>query len=225
MKLLHFYFIFLSFFVVGKIFAQEESEKRQRPMPPITHQIGLNSSFLVNKVFKSLDDSLNANPYMLTYRFGLGHYGLRMGAGAASKYSLVQEDGYADSKLFTKKSLDLRVGFDYDKSLGKRFRANFALDFLTKRSVQKEVIDSGFDVIEKVNQKVAFGAGPSIGLSYWFSDKIGIYTEASFYMLYGNTDNGRIFKNFPELNDQLFHEKTEDLVTILPSSIFIVFKF
>jgi hypothetical protein len=220
-----FIFIFAILFC-GTLNAQEQNkEKSRKILPPMTHQIGINSSFLLNKVFKSLDDSINATPYMLTYRFGLGHFGLRLGAGGASKYSLVQEEGYADSKLFSKKSLDIRVGFDYEKNLGRRFKGTFALDFLTKRFIQKDVTDSGFDVIEKVNQKIAYGAGPSIGMSYWFSEKIGIYTEASFYMLYGNTDNGRIFKNFPELNDQLFREKTEDLVTILPSSIFIVFKF
>jgi hypothetical protein len=219
------YLFLFSILISTVVFGQEKTEKSRFPKSPISHQIGLNSSFLVNKVFKSLNDSLNINPYMFTYRFGLGHYGVRFGAGGASKYSLQQEEGFADSKLSKKKSLDLRVGFDIEKNFGRRFKGNFALDVLTKRSVQKEVLDSGFDVIEKVNQKVAYGAGPSIGLSYWITDKISVYTEASFYMLYGNTDNGRIFKNFPELNDQLFHEKTEDLVTILPSSIFIVFKF
>jgi hypothetical protein len=221
-----YYLILFAFLTTGALFGQDaDSEKMRRPMPPITHQIGINSSPLINKLIKSLEDSTYTNPYLLTYRFGVGKYGLRLGFGGKSKYSLTSEEGFADSKLLTKKSLDLRVGLDYEKNLGKRFKANFALDFLTKRSVQKEVIDSGFDMIEKVNQKVAYGGGPSFGVSYWFTDKIGLYTEASFYMLYGNTDNGRIFRNFPELNDQLFHEKTEDLVTILPASIFIVFKF
>jgi hypothetical protein len=219
------YFILFALLITGALFGQDlDTKKTRSPMPPITHQIGINSSPLINKIIKSLEDTSNVNPYLLTYRFGVGKYGLRLGVGGKSKYSLTSEEGYADSKLITNKNLDVRVGLDYEKNLGKRFKVNFALDFLTKRRIQKEVLDSGFDVIEKINQKITYGGGPTFGVSYWFTDKFGIYTEASFYMLYGNTDNGRIFKNFPELNDQLFHEKTEDLVTILPASIFIVFK-
>jgi hypothetical protein len=222
-----YYLILFAILTSVALFSQDDvdTEKKRRPLPPFSHQIGINSSPLVSKIIKSLEDTTFLNPYLLTYRFGVGKYGLRFGVGGKSKYSLTSEEGFADSKLVTRKNLDLRVGLDYEKNLGRRFKANFALDFLTKRSVQKEVVDSGFDVIEKINQKLAYGGGPSFGVSYWFTDKIGLYTEASFYMLYGNTDNGRIFRNFPELNDQLFHEKTEDLVTILPASIFIVFKF
>ncbi len=192
----------------------------------ISNELGVNFTNILNKIIKVNRDSANENPYLLTYRLGLNRkLGVRLGAGGSNKYTEMREEGFADSEKNRKTALDARVGFDYRMPLGRRCEGSFGLDAVGKWRKDKQVIDSGFDVIEKVEQFEGFGGGPFVGLHFWINPNLGIYTEASFYMIYGKRDSARIFRNFPELNDQIFRETTEDLVTILPSSIFLIYRF
>ncbi len=206
------------------LYGQDEMPVKKRI--DISNELGVNFTNILNKIIKVNRDSANENPYLLTYRLGLGRkWGVRLGAGGRNKYVETREEGFADSEKNRNTALDTRVGFDYRMQLGRRFEGSFGLDAVGKWRKDKQVIDSGFDVIEKVEQFEGFGGGPFVGLHFWINPNLGIYTEASFYMIYGKRDSARIFRNFPELNDQIFRETTEDLVTILPSSIFLIYRF
>lgn len=208
----------------GGLYGQEEESVKKRL--DISNELGVNFTYILDKIVRINQDSANVNPYLLTYRMGLGRkWGVRLGVGGTNKYVKKQEEGFADSESNRNTTLDTRIGFDYRLRLGRRFEGSFGVDAVGKWKRDKEIIDSGFDVIERVNQYEGYGGGPFVGLHFWITPNLGIYTEATFYMLYGKRDTARIFKNFPELNDQIFRETTEDLVTILPSSIFLIYRF
>ncbi|MBK8426009.1 MAG: hypothetical protein IPL27_08590 [Lewinellaceae bacterium] len=208
----------------GHIFGQDELPVKKRMA--VSNELGVNFTNILNKIIKVNRDSANENPYLLIYRVGLGRkWGIRLGAGGSNKYVETKEEGFADSETNRNTALDTRVGFDYRMPLGRRFEGSFGLDAVGKWRKDKQVIDSGFDIIERVEQFQGFGGGPFVGLHFWINPNLAIYTEASFYMIFGERDSARIFRNFPELNDQIFREKTEDLVTILPSSIFLIYRF
>lgn len=208
----------------GRLYGQEEEPVKKRI--EISNELGVNFTHILDRIVRINQDSANLNPYLLTYRLGLGRkWGVRLGAGGRNKFTEVREEGFADSESNRITALDVRLGFDYRLQLGRRFEGSFGLDGVAKWSKDKEVIDSGFDVIERVQQFEGFGGGPFVGLHFWITPNLGIYTEATFYLIYGKRDSARIFHNFPELNDQIFRETTEDLVTILPSSIFLIYRF
>jgi hypothetical protein len=211
-------------FCAGGVYGQEEMPEKKRL--EISNELGVNFTNILNKIIKVNRDSSNENPYLLTYRLGLGHkWGVRLGAGGSNRYTEMREEGFADSETKRVTAADARVGFDYRLFLGRRFEGSFGLDAVGKWRKNKQVVDSGFDVIERVEQSEGYGGGPFVGLHFWITPNLGLYTEASFYMIYGKRDSARIFHNFPELNDQIFRETTEDLVTILPSSIFLIYRF
>ena len=208
----------------GSVFGQDEMPEKKRLQ--ISNELGVNFTNILNKIIKVNRDSANENPYLLTYRLGLGRkWGVRLGAGGSNRYTEMREEGFADSETNRVTALDTRIGFDYRLFLGRRFEGSFGLDAVGKWRKNKKVSDSGFDVIERVEQSEGYGGGPFVGLHFWITPNLGLYTEASFYMLYSKRDSARIFKNFPELNDQIFRENTEDLVTTLPSSIFLIYRF
>jgi hypothetical protein len=209
----------------GAVAAQEEPERPARPRPAISHELGVNFTNILNKIVKITPDSANENPYLLTYRLGYGRFGLRLGAGGRNRFTEQREEGFADSESNRNSAFDARVGLDYRLELGRRFSGSFGLDAVGKWRKQKNVVDSGFDVIERVDQFQGLGGGPFVGLHFWVNPRLGFYTEATFYMLYGKRDTARIFRNFPELNDQIFRETNEELITILPSSIFLIYRF
>ena len=211
-------------FCAGGVYGQEEMPEKKRL--EISNELGVNFTNILNKIIKVNRDSANENPYLLTYRLGLGRkWGVRLGAGGSNRYTEMREEGFADSETRRVTAADARVGFDYRLILGRRFEGSFGLDAVGKWRKNKQVVDSGFDVIERVEQSEGYGGGPFVGLHFWITPNLGLYTEASFYMIYGKRDSARIFHNFPELNDQIFRETTEDLVTILPSSIFLIYRF
>ncbi len=209
----------------GGLYGQEEEEPVKKRLS-ISNELGVNFTNILNKIVKINRDSVNENPYILTYRLGIGSkWGVRMAVGGTNKFTEKREEGFADSESNRKTAFDARLGFDYRLQLGRRFDGSFGLDAIGKWKKDKQIIDSGFDVIERVEQFEGFGGGPFVGLHFWITPNLGLYTEATFYMIYGKRDNARIFHNFPELNDQIFRETTEDLVTILPSSIFLIYRF
>lgn len=223
---MRFLFLALGLLAFSGGLCAQEAEMPEKRRILLSSELGVNFTNILNKIVKINRDSVNENPYLLTYRLGLGSkWGVRLAAGGSNKFVEKREEGFADSETNRQTAFDARIGFDYRLRMGRRFEGSFGLDGVGKWRKKKDVIDSGFDVIERVDQSEGFGGGPFVGLHFWINPNLGIYTEASFYMMYGTRDSARIFKNFPELNDQIFREKTEDLVTILPSSIFLVYRF
>lgn len=203
--------------------AQEETE---RPHVPLRHELGVNATTLIGRFFRSDSFPNNTeNPYMLTYRMSKGRFGLRLGAGAKHHYDKVSEAGFADYESKQNTRIDARLGLDYAMTLGRRFTGTVGVDFAMNRSVDKAVQDSGFDVIETTDQSVGWGGGPFVGLHFWFNRHFALYTEASFYFMSATTERGRIFKNFPELDDEVTTTESTDLVTQLPTSIFFIYRF
>ena len=202
--------------------AQEEIPEAKKQL---THEVGINCSYILSQLVGFTPDSLNKSPYLITYRIGLGNWGIHLGAGGNYKYSEFNEPGFADTRSNKKYSIDLRVGLDYRVKISKRFSGIFGFDFLKRSVVSDDIDDSGFDKIEVLNQYHAYGFGPTAGIEFWLGKHIFISTEAMFYLFYASIDNGRSFKNFPELNDNVVHLNEIELLTILPASIFLKYHF
>lgn len=203
----------------------EQEDARQRPKLHLQQEVGLNATTLVNKVFRAATDSANLNPYLLTYRVSGQKFGIHVGLGGDYRVTTRREAGFQDSDIRTIRNWDARLGLDYRARLSRRWTATFALDAIGSYRLDKEVNDSGFDVIERVQQFSGWGGGPSIGLAFWITPRLGLLTEANFYFVSGSNESARRFKNFPELDDQLKTEEVTELRKMLPSSVFLVYRF
>lgn len=203
--------------------AQEEREHRAKQR--YGHELGLNATALLDKLLRFQGDSAAVNPYLLNYRFSRGRIGLRFSAGGRHHFERNTQDGFRDSESDRLTIVDARLGLDYRFRFGRRFAGNFGVDAVSKWRYDRNVIDSGFDVVTRTEQFSAWGAGPAVSLTFWLTPHLGLCTEAAFYLLYGETERARNFKNFPELDDEIFRENTEDFSTILPSNLFVIYRF
>lgn len=192
---------------------------------PVRHIISINGSGLFNRIIRQPGDTTNQNPYLLGYRISRGRYGLRVGAGGARQYTETRQAGFRDVKTTNNTNVDLRLGLDMEINVGRGFRAFFGVDGLRQWKKHETVDDSGFDVIRTIAQSEAYGGGPFAGLMWQITPWLGLYTETGFYYLTGKSESGRTFSNFPELNDEVNQQQTQEFQAILPASIFVTFRF
>jgi hypothetical protein len=212
--------------------AQEESIE---PAPkknwkwPFHAEFGLNASGLVQLALSpGFADSANValvNPYMLNARFSMGDVGIHGAIGGRYRQSVDAIEGFRDSETRTNQQIEWRAGIDYRAKIGTRFAATFGADYARSYRLSEVINDSGFDVIERIQQTALNGAGISLNLSYWITPRFGIMTESNYFWMIGTVDNARRFKNFPELDDSLVQQEFTELRTMLPANLFLVFKF
>jgi hypothetical protein len=190
-------------------------------------EAGVNSISLLDRIVRRNPDSITAEntPYSLSLRLSHGLVGLRFTGGGRYRKEVAQERGFLDSRTTFDQVTNVRVGLDYRVPMGRRFSVAVGADALWDFSQNEEIIDSGFDVLRRVDQSEAWGGGATIGLYYWINRRIALYTESGVYYKAGTTERGRFFENFPELNDNIQNIETTEVKTLAPTSLFLIFRF
>ncbi len=217
--------LLLFFFAVAVLPAQTDTVPSKAKVA-IGHEIGIETNNLISRFLdEDNEGGLLESPYLLTYKLVMGQWAIRTGIGGDRHKSTETEEGFADSKTTEFNQLDYRLGIEKRFSLGKKWQANIGLDGLGFTSKNKVVEDSGFDVITTSESVNGWGAGPSFGLQFNLGKSISLYTEGSFYYTFSTLQGARLFKNFPEFDDELKETKEENLDIRLPAVLYIVFGF
>jgi hypothetical protein len=209
-------------FLVSGISAQDETPPKKWHFQ---HEFGFNASTMVEKLLKLKQDSATANPYLIKYRISTGKVGLHVSLGGFLHNENDSEDGFADTETLENWRLNARLGVDYRFDLGKRLNGGVGLDGILQSQKNEKIVDSGFDVIRTLRQSKGFGVGPSINLYFMVTSRLSIGTETGYYFLFSKTQSGRLFSNFPELNDSINRKTNTDFTTLLPTAIFISYRF
>lgn len=212
-------------FAVAVLSAQTDTLPAKAKLA-IGHELGIETNNLISRFLdENNDEGLLESPYLLTYKLVLGHWAIRTGIGGDRHKSTETEEGFADSKTTESNEIDYRIGIEKRFSLGEKWQANIGLDGLGFSSKNKVVEDSGFDVVTTSESVNGWGGGPSFGLQFNLGRQISLYTEASFYYTFSTREGARLFKNFPEFDDELKKTKEENLDIRLPAVLYIVFRF
>ncbi len=190
-----------------------------------TFMVGVNGSYLFKNIFENKALDSIGNPHNLILRYSFNKIGIRAGIGGFSKSSIATSEGFADNITVNNFQLNLRLGVDYTFTLNDKFNFNFGLDILKQSTLYRSTEDSGFDVLEKTSQSDFYGTGPIMGISYQIAKNFTLYTEAAFYFLSGSSQNGVIYKNFPELNDVKLNVDIKEIKNYLPASIYLTYTF
>lgn len=197
-------------------FSQDTLQKSLR------NEIGVNASLFV-KTFISLGNNNPGilSPYALTYKLINKKAALRIGLGG-SYVSIEETDqsiGSTPNGVRTSVStLDSRIGGELQKKIGKKWLAYFAWDFLYGQEYSKTKTDN-VTIESKTNY---VGTGPAMGISFYATPRIQLYTEASLYgknLQQMQTEN---VNDLPEFNSRL-RTITNQIDFSIPVSIFIAF--
>jgi hypothetical protein len=187
-------------------------------------EAGVNTTPMLYKVLKKSPDSSNANPYLFWLRYSRGPWGVHTSFNGEYDYAYNNIEGFADSKTQRKQALYLRTGIDYRLRLGKPLTAQVGLDYVRQYRYNTTITDSGFDVIQEIDQYSLNGVGATAGLTYWVTKRIGLMTEMNVQWLVGYKDTARRFKNFPELDDRLESAQVNTVQKSVLGGLFLVVK-
>ncbi len=219
--------LFLIIFLASPLFAQEVPDVEEaRPSVDISHEIGLNATSLLKQIINLSDTTIATSPYLVTYKLMFNNkIGLRCGLGAKYKRSEDTVDGFDDSTVNTERAFDVRLGVEWQKQLAGKWRLAFGGDVIAGSSLDKIVVDTGFDVVTFKDETSSYGAGPVLGLYFDINKSISLYTEAAAYFTTTESSSSQQFKNFPEFDDESNKREINAFEFQLPTTLYLTFTF
>jgi hypothetical protein len=205
-------------FIVSSLslYGQDESQFE------LGHELGLSTSFFQNNV---LNNSQGTNPYSLTYKLITHKLGIRLGAGGTFTQNKVEEEGFADNKRDISYTTDVRLGAEWRKSIKDKWLIYAGIDLIGTQIVDKSIIDSGFDKVTDISSALGYGGGPVVGFQFYVNEHLSFATEGAAYFRNLKTTTARLFENFPDFDDNINSTSSQEVVSQLPSNIYIIYRF
>lgn len=217
-------FFIITFLLSFNVYSQKRIHLKKDTIL-YSSNIGVNATSIFNKIFKNTD-STGISPFIIDYsRVFKKKYLIRGGMGLHFRNKSNQVEGFLDKTTEENWSVDGRIGIGKKIYINKRFSVDFTGDILCHFSAKNQIMDSGFDEIEVINQTSYFGIGPAAGFTYHLNPRLSLRSETAFYLVYGKNDSARLFKNFPELNDQNIETKILETIYYLPINLYLQFSF
>jgi len=207
------------------IFAQDEMEVDTPKVKTFVHELGVNGTSLLFQFFKSDNENVSQNPYLLTYKLIRKRSGVRIGVGYDLEKNERFIDGTSDKITDTQSSVDVRLGFETRRYFGKKWMGTFGVDCIGRLTLDELISDTSFDRVIIQEEAKGIGGGPVIGLQFHLTPNLMLGTESAFYFLSMKKTTDTIFETSTQFNSN--PEVTTDLTseTFLPSTIYIVFRF
>ena len=223
---MRFFYTALLCFLFSTLFAQETIEpKREKQKRNIEHDLGFNATFLINQFLNFNGSELAETPYIFIYKLRFEKLGIRAAIGGDLNKGKTENDGFDDFVESNFYQIDSRIGVEYFKSFGKKWRGHFGVDAVHTFSETESIKNSGFDEITSRLQINGFGGGPIMGLSFLINDKLSLNTEGAFYYMFSEERLANLFSNTPIADDAIQDTTRQSVSLTLPASVFLVFTF
>lgn len=223
--------LILSMLVTCGLFAQaqmpEFSSKRKAKEKTHFTELGISGNWLVRQLLPAREGSTAPaiSPYMLTARWGKDQWAFRFGAGGRYSREEIQLEGFGDKEIFYQNNIHLRLGYERRYRIGKRLVANLGLDAHAFYQNDEEIVDSGFDRVTTATREKGIGLGPVLGLNYFFSERFAVFIEGSVQGRFRQAETARLFKNFPQFDDEIAKADHTEVEVQLPATIYLAFFF
>jgi hypothetical protein len=162
------------------------------------HEIGINATQLIKQIIGLSNTAPTTLPYTVTYKFISGKKAFRFGIGASvardkgqSKPLNTPYQFYRPLPTYFNKTLgDIRIGYETQIPIEKRFICYFGFDLVTaldrENSFSVNVNDnlpSFYSYNRTTVDKSMFrmGGGPVAGFQFFISKRISLFTETPLY--------------------------------------------
>jgi len=212
--------LFIAIIFASSIYAQDEKPKN--------NELGINATSFIKEFFSLNSADVDEGPYMITYKKHKGNNAFRLGLGG--QFSQLNEDIDGGGKLTTKDNfVALRVGYEWTKSVAKRWNIYYGLDVITdfsqSASQTTSFLSQGqIEDTELKTQSISFGGGPVLGIQFFISKNISLVTEGSLYYKYTSVNEKQIFQIQSQFNkDDKSSNQNFDFG--LPTALFFVIRF
>ena len=197
-----------------------QSDEVKKSNEPFQHQIGTDLSPLFRNLFKPNANSFLDAPYIFILKSIKNNRAFRFGIGTDLKKEI--SDDNTDDKLF-QSSLRMRMGFERQKQISKRWQINSGFDIKFAASKFDDNNNNSFN-----NESKSFGVSPLLGIQLQLTPHLFLQTEAAFNLYYQKTSFDSnfdiIFPNpFPGSSSRKF--KTFGGNITIPNALLLVVQF
>jgi hypothetical protein len=186
-------------------------------------EIGLNFTRFLDEAIDFGGENTLLSPYLFTYqRLSERGNGFRLGAGlnlSRSKGDLTGNFFDDDAKFF-QFGLDLRLGNQHVRPISRRWNYYYGFDGLLGFST----LNISTNDSEITNQTLYGGLGPVMGAQFMLTGRLGLFTEASFYLVQSFVSEKSKFDSTLE-EDQNEEANATRLGFQVPTNLYLFFKF
>lgn len=188
----------------------------------LQHSIGLNSLYIIKNVNSNI-----LSPYFLQYEVAKEDIAFRFGLGGFYDNFLAKETGFANSETESNYRMDARAGLVFKKKLDENDKWNcwIGVDIFYSLINNAQIDDSGFDKVTLSEKTNAFGAGPTVEISYQLLENLSLSTDFSIYFRSSQVRKEEKFENFPNFNDIDISEITTDIWLLSPINLYLTIAF
>jgi len=183
----------LSFLIWNSVTAQTDTTGPYR-----FHEIGLNMSSLFNILINGNQGTV-VNPYLITYKYVGNHNVIRTGFGLKSN-RLTSDNDTLHNFTIKNSSFDGRLGYEYQVTIYKRWRAGFGVDVLYNHSASTQRSLTALDIVHEDTKSFSIGEGFVITAQFEVNRRILLSTETSLYFHYKEETVSETFDQFPDFN-------------------------
>lgn len=192
----------------------------------IQQEVFVNTTFFIKQIINlSNTTTLAVSPYIVGYKcFFDQNNGIRFSAGGG----FTNQKNFSDTtsvNITTSGTVNLRLGYEYRRNLGKHWTFFTGMDVLTDWTWTYARDNSDVDIVTTKTTTWDFGGGPLIGIQVNIGKRVALFTETAFYYLYGKTKNYVNSVNLPELDQNQVASVNQSGQFLLPTSVYFVFKF
>lgn len=165
------------------------------------HEIGINATQLIKQLISFSNSNPPTLPYTLTYKYISGKKAFRFGIGASiardkgeSKPLNTPNQFYGPVPTYFNETIaDIRIGYEIQIPIEKRFVGYFGFDIITaldrEKSFSVTVNDNlpsfySYNQTTVNNSTFGIGGGPVAGFQFMINKRISVFTESPLYFTF-----------------------------------------
>ena len=184
-------------------------------------ELGLNITATLAGFFNNGGQGLPADPYLFSLKFSRANRALRLGIGG--RFQRRTEFLSIGERTAINQQLELRGGYEWRQSFGDRFTLFWGVDLAGRYRNESVRLSSFPNDITVSSRELGLGGGPCLGMLFHLSPRVSLSTESYLYAYYvsGREEDPASDPFQPTI----IRSEGVDISPVLPSSLYVIFKF
>ena len=190
---------------------------------PKRTDFGINATSFVNKFLNFNDSEGDVGDFLFTHRiYRYEKMILRMGFDIGYTNVKIEPDDDDEEILSSIFNAKYRVGWEKQNPIAKKWTFLSGYDFLTGFRNNTVESKNNFDDVKSVDWTYDIGMGPIVGFQFNINEKVGLFTESTFYLTYFINKNKITFDSDPAEVDK---SQGWNFDITLPTTLYFFVKF